>query len=358
VRQVLARVREEVLKETTDRQVPWDSSSLRGEFYFNPRAAVHSLDATIEPQAIPNINPQNPGSSPDIFDLRQADLSFWNAIVASRKAADFDAYLQAFPSGIFAGLARSRLEDLRPSASVAAEPKTPSANSEPLPRLQRPIGAPQASGEPSTVIAALPTDSAEPIPANVEQAIGLSRDDWRQLQQALSALGFDTRGVDGKPGPVTRRAVADWQRARRVDVTGFLGRLQRELILAEARAVTASEPRTATYALRQQEPTPSNPSPSVTPPVLTTTTSSKEISFTIRNRSDETIDNLRVTDKLDHTKVYARSESAMKIGYDERFETRVPVSDCIFAVHYRYVETASYQMVTRNLCAPILTVIR
>ena len=38
VRQVLGRVRDEVLKQTGERQVPWDSSSLRGEFYFKPAA--------------------------------------------------------------------------------------------------------------------------------------------------------------------------------------------------------------------------------------------------------------------------------------------------------------------------------
>ncbi len=37
---MLGRVRDEVLKETGDRQVPWDSSSLRGEFYFKPSEPV------------------------------------------------------------------------------------------------------------------------------------------------------------------------------------------------------------------------------------------------------------------------------------------------------------------------------
>lgn len=101
---------------------------------------------------------------------------------------------------------------------------------------------PSADEQARTAVASLSPSPAIDVPADparIEAKFNLSRDDWRELQQAIAALGFETRGADGKPGPVTRRAVAGWQRARRVEVTGYLGPLQRELILAEARAVGA-----------------------------------------------------------------------------------------------------------------------
>jgi uncharacterized caspase-like protein len=52
VRQVLGRVRNAVLEQTGDRQVPWDSSSLRGEFYFKePEPVVATPEPKSEPLA-------------------------------------------------------------------------------------------------------------------------------------------------------------------------------------------------------------------------------------------------------------------------------------------------------------------
>jgi len=43
----------------------------------------------------------------------QYELSFWESVRDSRHAGDYDAYLQAYPSGRFVALARSRIERLR-----------------------------------------------------------------------------------------------------------------------------------------------------------------------------------------------------------------------------------------------------
>lgn len=49
----------------------------------------------------------------------------------------------------------------------------------------------------------------------------LTRDERMELQQRLSAVGFDTRGVDGRIGPRTLSAVRDFQRSRGMVPDGY-----------------------------------------------------------------------------------------------------------------------------------------
>lgn len=102
VRQMLSRVRESVIRETGGRQVPWDNSSLTGDFYFVPEQDV----ATAREEPAPPAPPPEPVSDP------QVEIIFWQAIQNSDNPEDFRAYLEKFPSGIFTLLARNRLRQL------------------------------------------------------------------------------------------------------------------------------------------------------------------------------------------------------------------------------------------------------
>lgn len=51
-------------------------------------------------------------------------------------------------------------------------------------------------------------------------ANGMTKDDRKELQERLTALGFDTDGVDGVIGTNTRNAISDYQRSRGLPVTG------------------------------------------------------------------------------------------------------------------------------------------
>jgi peptidoglycan hydrolase-like protein with peptidoglycan-binding domain len=59
-------------------------------------------------------------------------------------------------------------------------------------------------------------------PEQVEAALGLSRTERRRIQQDLTDLGFNTRGIDGLFGAGTRSAIESWQRRNRLVRTGFL----------------------------------------------------------------------------------------------------------------------------------------
>ena len=110
---LLSKVRADVEEATDNKQVPWDSSSLKGDFYFNPASADR-----ISSEVVQIINSPAPG-----IDV---DAVFWKSVDV-KKAADLNAYLAKFPQGVFAELARNRLAELKekpgPSAAPVLDPK-------------------------------------------------------------------------------------------------------------------------------------------------------------------------------------------------------------------------------------------
>ena len=88
----------------------------------------------------------------------------------------------------------------------------------------------------------------------VENAINLSRNERRAIQQNLTLLEFNTRGVDGIFGPGTRGAIRNWQQSNGFAQTAYLTASQINRIDAQAsrRAaeVAADEERAREAALR------------------------------------------------------------------------------------------------------------
>jgi hypothetical protein len=72
-----------------------------------------------------------------------------------------------------------------------------------------------------------------------EAALGLDRQDIRDLQARLLVSGFDPNGVDGLIGRGTRAALSDWQRSVGVEPTGFLNAAQRAALVAGSEAALA-----------------------------------------------------------------------------------------------------------------------
>lgn len=95
--------------------------------------------------------------------------------------------------------------------------------------------------------------SAAPDPAkSVEQRLALSRAERRTIQKHLTALGRDTRGVEGIFGPGTRAALRRWQRDNDLPRTGYLTSAQ--VALLNQQAVAAAPP-------PAPQPAPSRPDP-------------------------------------------------------------------------------------------------
>ncbi len=104
----------------------------RGDFIFilpNARSPSAGPQATSAADPGPNRSAPSPGRT-------DREAIFWQSIEASTDAADFQAYLQKFPDGDFAPLARNRLAAL-------ATPK-PTPGPAPSPAASPPAGNPAA----------------------------------------------------------------------------------------------------------------------------------------------------------------------------------------------------------------------
>ena len=85
----------------------------------------------------------------------QYELTFWESIKDSTHASDYEAYLQAYPKGRFAALARARIERLR-----VAAPKI-----EATPERAAPTPVPKAPQERVRPVTKAPPERTRPAPA-------------------------------------------------------------------------------------------------------------------------------------------------------------------------------------------------
>lgn len=135
------KVREGVERDTKRLQTPWELSSIKGDFVFN---ATGRAAAAANGQA-------TGGPSADVS--AQLELQFWKSVQDSTRATDIQAYLDKYPNGVFAVLARNRIDALIGRSRVAAAP---------APQESPP--APEAAG--AGAAASLPRAAAgQPAPA-------------------------------------------------------------------------------------------------------------------------------------------------------------------------------------------------
>lgn len=129
IEDVFKQVRSTVSRETGDRQVPWESSSLTGDLYLGGSGKPAALSpVAVERKEAPS-------------DLAAYELEFWRSVQASNTAADYRAYLAKYPKGQFVMLAQTRLAETEKTARAAppAEPRNELRCEEALPLLRQAI---------------------------------------------------------------------------------------------------------------------------------------------------------------------------------------------------------------------------
>lgn len=150
---MFARAAADVRRITGGRQLPWIASSLT-------MPSAGAVNDESEGEAVPagrgrGVMPKD--------SAEQYELTFWESIKDSTHASDYEAYLQAYPDGRFAALARARVERLRASAPKAQA-------QQPAQRPPAPKAVPErAKAAAQSVPPAKPPSASASAPAPNEQ---------------------------------------------------------------------------------------------------------------------------------------------------------------------------------------------
>jgi peptidoglycan hydrolase-like protein with peptidoglycan-binding domain len=175
----------------------------------------------------------------------RADRAFWQAIGQGQDEAGLRSYLGRYPQGLFAQVARARLDEIEAARRAEAEAEE-RATWDGVRRLDTVAGY-------HRYIAAYPqglfTSAAEARIAEIqsglspeaqaqaearEAALNLAQPMRVLVEQRLAAVGLDPGRPDGVFDRQTRAAIRAYQSARGITATGYLDQLTVVRLLAEA----------------------------------------------------------------------------------------------------------------------------
>lgn len=242
ITEIMSRVTGEVYASTGRTQRPWVNASLTGPVVLNrvEGIAMDSADAGLAEDPGGLAASSGFGASVDLQKF------MFEAATASNDPADFRAYLDMFPNGVFAQLARNALNRIEAEGTRVAG-ADPGGSAAPAPSGNLDVTRTLAQPLSLTVTPALrDLFSSE----STETALALSRDQRRAVQARLNVAGHDVGGADGAFGPKTRAGIADWQARNGLIATGYLNAPQLQLLTANTelgyRSYLASRPTATT----------------------------------------------------------------------------------------------------------------
>lgn len=207
----LTRVRGEVTEATQGRQRPWHNASLGREVFLGkPAAEAAPVAAPVADAAKTTAAPAPAAASePPSWEVEQR---LWDEASKKNAIPFYEAYLEQFPNGRFATVAKLNIDQL----------KDPNAQN-------KQVAALDANGTDANAGSAVRTsvgisDEMKRTPGTelTEDAIGLDRDGRIDLQLRIEALGNELGQADGNIGPRTRQAIGVWQSKNGLPQTTYL----------------------------------------------------------------------------------------------------------------------------------------
>ena len=170
---ILIRVRNQVIQGTARRQVPWEHSALTAQFYFAaPKAALE----------------------------QQMELAFWNTVKDSENPAVVKTYLERYPDGAFAALARALVsglekEELARHAARDEEQKRIQAEQKRLEEARRAADLKRLE------------EQSKDKPSDSTEELRQARDELRKAREVMEAAEAQRRGAQ-KAADEARAAAA------------------------------------------------------------------------------------------------------------------------------------------------------
>ena len=226
IQTVMTRVTGDVFDETEKRQRPWVNASLIGEVFLNKRAVAEGTEvaslgetATASPPTAAVPSAASAAATQSTLAWEREKL-IWETAKSSNTIADYQAYLSAYPAGLFAEFARNSIKRLEASAQVAAvNPTVPAIAAQP--------GATGSLPDPQKAVPGTP---------QTEASLGWNRSARREVQARLNLSGHDVGRPDGAFGPKTRGGISAWQAANGLVPTGYFTAAQHVLLTTQTAA--------------------------------------------------------------------------------------------------------------------------
>lgn len=117
VEQVFKQVRITVMDRTQGKQVPWESSSLVGNFSF---VGSSGQQVAALPKEI--VEPDQSATARSDNSINQVvEIEYWKSISGSNNPELFQSYLEKFPNGIFTAIANQRIQTASTNAATSVE---------------------------------------------------------------------------------------------------------------------------------------------------------------------------------------------------------------------------------------------
>ncbi|RUU12796.1 hypothetical protein EOD23_06420 [Mesorhizobium sp. USDA-HM6] len=211
IQSALTRVRGEVTEATQGRQRPWHNASLGREVFLGRPAAEAATVAAPVADATKTTAAPAPApvaSEPPSWEVEQR---LWDEASKKNAIPFYEAYLEQFPNGRFATVAKLNIDQL----------KDPKANKQ-VAALDTNSADANAGSAVRTSVGITDEMRQTPGTEQTEGAIGLDRDGRIDLQLRIEALGNELGQVDGNIGPRTRQAIGVWQGKNGLPQTTYL----------------------------------------------------------------------------------------------------------------------------------------
>lgn len=257
IQSALTRVRGQVTETTQGRQRPWHNASLGREVFMGQ--SVAQAVPVVKPVAdasgaAATATPAPVTSEPPSWEVEQR---LWDEASKRNSVPFYEAYLDQFPNGRFATVARLNIDEL----------KEPKADNRQVAAVDEDEANANSGSAVRTSIGV--SDEAKQTPGTelTESAIGFDREGRIDLQLRIEALGNELGRIDGNIGPQTRQAIGVWQEKNGLPRTNFLTReqlaflvIQTDPMMATVRArhaadqARAAQPKKQVQKARTQKP--------------------------------------------------------------------------------------------------------
>jgi peptidoglycan hydrolase-like protein with peptidoglycan-binding domain len=217
IQSALTRVRADVSEATGGAQHPWHNASLSREVFIGGDPAAQAV--AIVPA---EVKPAGDASSTDTNGVNwTVEQKLWEEASKRNTVAHYELYLQQYPSGNFATLAKLNLDQLKATATTQVASIAPA-------------GEATASASQVRTAVAMPDDVKLSVGTpETETALSLDKEGRIDLQLRLGALGHVTGGADGALGARSRTAIGAWQRQNGMVETTYLTQQQHMFLVVQ-----------------------------------------------------------------------------------------------------------------------------